>query len=116
MTDDRADNATNSLARATRRELVATGAAVPLAMSMPSVTLAAPSSDVAAPSAAAVHEKVAVNLTINGQRRASRSTRAGPFSISCVSTSTSRERRRAAIRVNAARVPCSSTEGGSTRA
>jgi len=69
MTDDRADNATGSLARTTRRELVAAGAAVPLAMSMPSVTLAAPSSDVAAPSAA-VHEKVAVSLTINGQRRA----------------------------------------------
>ena len=62
MTDNRASTPSNASGHATRRELIASGAMVPVAMALPSGSAAQPSI------AAGSFESVPVGLTINGTR------------------------------------------------
>jgi xanthine dehydrogenase YagT iron-sulfur-binding subunit len=64
MTDDGKDASSPPSRHPTRREIVASGAMVPIAMGLPSSAAAQ------SPSSAATPEMVSVNLTINGTRHA----------------------------------------------
>jgi xanthine dehydrogenase YagT iron-sulfur-binding subunit len=64
MTDSRADSSFCSANHPTRREVIVGGAAIPIAMGLPSGTAAQPSASLTTP------EMASVGLTINGTRHA----------------------------------------------
>src|SRR5258708_6834037 len=64
MTDSRADTNFCSPKHPTRREVIVSGAAIPIAMGLPSGAAAQPSADLTTP------EMVSASLTVNGTRHA----------------------------------------------